>query len=107
MDLATAVILQPGEYRSQVDIKIASAPFFCVDGKIHPSRDFAIQEAGLVGAVSARVRSSSGSEGTYHVCGLAPGQYRLSTENASTEFSVLGSDLQHVDLSADPVQLRL
>jgi hypothetical protein len=112
MDSATAIVLQPGEDRERVDIKIAIAPFYCVEGKIQisgkpASADFAIYEAPLAGTRLARMRSSAGGDGKYHVCGLSPGAYKLSMDEGFTEFSVSGSDLQHIDLSMDTAHPKM
>lgn len=112
MEAATPVVLQPGERREQVDIKIATAPFYCIDGKIQvsgkpSSYSFAIQDSALTGTNLARLRSSAAEDGTFHACGLSSGSYRLSTEEGSTEFAVSSSDSRHVDLSVDAAHLRL
>jgi protocatechuate 3,4-dioxygenase beta subunit len=106
MDDANAVILQPGESRDHVDIRIASAPFHCVDGKIQSAgkpapEDFAVFETPLAGTRLPRLRSSAGNDGKYHFCGLPSGSYQLSTPQGLTDFTVAGSDVQHVDLSLD------
>lgn len=112
MDSASPLILQPGESREQVDIRIATAPFYCVEGKFQVSgasvsSDFVIQETPLAGTRLARLRRSAGEDGKYHICGLSPGQYRLSIEEGFTEFAISSSDIQHVDLSADTAHLSL
>jgi hypothetical protein len=107
MDLATPVILQPGETRRKVDIKIATAPFYCIAGKIQGAADFEIREAALAGTRLVRLRGGIDEHGKYRVCGLSPGEYRLSGERAATDFTVLGSDLEHVDLSTDLVHFRV
>jgi hypothetical protein len=107
MDSATPVILRPGETRQKVDIKIATAPYYCFGGKIEGLPDFEIRESSLAGTRLVRLRGSAGEHGRYHVCGLSPGEYRLSTEQAFTEFTVLSSDLEHVDLSRELAHLRV
>ena len=107
MDSVTPVILRPGETRQKADIKIATAPYYCIAGKIEGSPDFEIRESSLAGTRLVRLRGSAGEHGRYHVCGLSPGEYRLSTEQASTEFTVLSSDLEHVDLSTELARLRV
>lgn len=107
MDSAIPVVLQPGEHREKVDIGIATAPWYCVDGKIGGSGDFSIHESPLAGTRLARLRGSAGKDGKYRACGLSAGQYWLSAQKASTEFAVAGSDLQHVNLVADPGHLRI
>jgi len=112
LDAATGVILQPGETRQQVDIKIAIAPFYCVEGKIQLSgkpaaADFAVVEASLAGTRLARMRTDAGADGKYHVCGLSPGAYQLSAPGGLTEFSISNSDLLHVDMSLDVAYPRL
>lgn len=112
MESAAPVVLQPGERREQVDIKIATAPFYCIDGKIQvsgkpSSYSFAIQDSSLTGTNLARLRSSAAEDGTFHACGLSPGSYRLSTLEGSTEFAVSNSDMHHVDLSVESAHLRL
>jgi len=107
MDLATPLILQAGESRQKVDIQVAAEPFFCVGGKIQAAGDFEIREAALAGTRLVRFRGTPGEHGKYRVCGVPPGEYRLSVERAATEFTVLGADLEHVDLSADLAHLRV
>jgi len=112
IDDAATVILQRGEIREHVDIKIAAAPVYCVDGEIQsggkPSRvDFAVFETPLAGTRMPRVRSRSSEDGKYHFCGLPSGAYRLSTQQGLTEFIVAGSDVQDVDLTLDPADPRL
>ena len=112
IDDAAIVILQPGEIREHVNIKIANAPVYCVDGRIQragkPTRvEFAVFETPLAGTRLARVRNRSSEDGKYHFCGLPPGAYRLSTEQGFTEFIVSGSDGRHVDLTLDPADPRL
>jgi len=107
MDSATPVILRPGETRQKVDINIAAAPYYCLGGKIEGSPDFEIRESSLAGTRLVRLRGRAGEHGKYHVCGLSPGEYRLSTEQASTEFTILSSDLEHVDLSTELAHLRV
>jgi len=112
MESATPVILQPGERRERVDIKIATAPFYCVDGKIQvsgkpSSSDFAIQTTPLVGSKLARVRGSASDDGAFHACGLAPESYRLSTDDGFTDFTVFDADVHRLDLSTYPAHLRL
>ena len=111
MDSATSVVLQPGERREQVDIKIATAPFYCVEGKIQidgaSSSNFAIQEASLARTRLARLRGYAAEDGTYHACGLSPGTYRLVTDAGFAEFAVSVSDLPHVDLSVEKANLQL
>jgi hypothetical protein len=106
MDLASPVILRPGE-RQKLDIKIAAAPFYCVDGKIQGSGDFKIQEAPLAGTGLVRLRVSPDVHGNYHACGLPAGSYKLSAGPTFTEFTLLESNLEHVDLSSDLAQLRV
>ena len=107
IDSVDPVILRPGEQRDKVDIKVAAAPFYCVDGKMQPGADFVVQESALAGTRLARLRASAAADGKYHFCGLSPAQYRISTDTASTEFAILGSDMQHVDLSAEAAHLRI
>jgi len=111
-DSATPVVLQPGEHREQVDIKIATSAFYCIEGKLSASgapaiSSFAIQDIALAGTRLARLRSSSGEDGKYRACGLPSGSYRLSTQEGFTEFALSSSDLEHVDLSVDPAHLSL
>jgi protocatechuate 3,4-dioxygenase beta subunit len=112
MDSATPVMLQPGEHREQVDIKIATSAFYCIEGKISASgapasSGFAIQDPALAGTRLVRLRSGSGEDGKYHACGVPSDSYRLSTEEGFTEFALSSSDLEHVDLSVDPAHLSL
>jgi hypothetical protein len=112
MESAAPVILQPGERRERVEIEIATAGFYCVDGKIQvsgspSSASFAIRDRSLAGSRLVRLRGYSGEDGKFHVCGLSPGLYRLSTDGGAADFAVSDSDLQHVDISVDTASLRL
>jgi len=106
MDLATPVILQPGE-RRDLEIKVAMAQVFCAAGKISGGADFEIREAALTGTRLVRLRDRPDQHGNYRVCGLSPGEYRLSGFQGATDFTVLGSDLEHVDLSTNVAHLRV
>jgi hypothetical protein len=112
MESAAPVVLQPGERRERVDIRIATASYYCIDGKIQASGKpssslLTIQERALAGSRLVRLGGSSGEDGKFHICGLSPGLYRLSTEGGSTDFAVSDSDVEHVDLSVDTASLRL
>lgn len=111
IDSATVIVLQPGESREHVDILIATAPYFCVSGKIESegkpaSISLTVHEAPLAGT-HLLIRSSTGDEGKYRVCGLPPGTYRLSSSESFREFQVASSDVEHIDLSLDMASLRL
>jgi hypothetical protein len=109
--------LRPGEQREQVEMKIRKAPFYCVDGKVEASGKpasvlFAIQEMPLAGTTLARLRSSSAEDGTFRVCGLTPGQYRLATTDSeplpgAVEFAIADSDVHHLHLTLDTAALHL
>jgi hypothetical protein len=95
--------LAPGE-RSQVDLKVDTAPHFCADGKIVRAgapieSEFTIQEANFIGTPAAvRLRGKSGPDGKYRACGLTPGAYRIATEEGFADFTVSGSDVPRVDV---------
>jgi protocatechuate 3,4-dioxygenase beta subunit len=112
MDAAAAVLLHAGETNRQVDIKVATAPVYCVDGRMQSDgkpaiADFAIFEVPLAGTRLTRLRGGTGEDGKYHVCGLPAGSYRLSADAGSAEFVVAGSDVEHVDLSLDMAYPKL
>lgn len=107
LDMATPVMLQPGEQRAKVDIKVASAPYYCVDGNTQGPADFTVRQTPLAGTQLVRLRSSSGGQGEYQVCGLPAGAYRVATEHAFTDFAISSSDVHHVNISADPFHLRV
>jgi hypothetical protein len=112
MDAATPVILQPGEHRVHADIAIASARYFCVDGKIQVGgaprgSSFAIHDEALAGTRLSLIRWSAGADGKYRACGLAAGTYELSIDQGSMPFTISTSDLHRVDLSADVAHLRV
>ena len=112
MQAATTVILQPGENRTLVNVKIAQSPFYCVEGKLELSgkpsaSNFVIHEAPLAGSRLARLRAYAGADGKYHACGLSPGGYRISTEQGFAEFAVSDADVRHVDLQLDTASPRV
>jgi protocatechuate 3,4-dioxygenase beta subunit len=111
LDAATPLILQPGEHREQVDIKVATAPFYCVQGKIQlsgkpASSSYDIFEAALAGTGLRRLRSRPDSDGAYRACGLTPGAYRLSTDEGFTDFVISDADRNHIDLSSEVAHLQ-
>jgi hypothetical protein len=102
-DGASPIVLQTGEQRSGVDIKLTAAPYYCVDGKIG-DKGFTIEET-TAGMANARGRA--GPDGVYRSCGLPAGSYRLVTEDGAVEFTVGNADVHGVALSLPPAHLRL
>jgi hypothetical protein len=102
-DGASPIVLQTGEQRSGVDIKLTAAPYYCVDGKIR-DKEFTIEE-NTAGMPNARGRA--GSNGVYRSCGLPAGSYRLVTADGAVEFTVGNADVHGADLSLPPAHLRL
>src|SRR5262249_27049156 len=112
LDSAIAISLQPGERHEQVDIKLAKAPYYCVDGKLQLSSDpatsvFTIHDVALAWTTLVRVRSTAAADHTFQVCGLTSGSYRLTSSSGSVDFNVADTDLHSIHLSPETAQLRL
>jgi hypothetical protein len=102
-DAASPIVLQPSEQRTAVDIKLTTAPYYCVDGKIR-DQEFTIEETT---ADIPKARGRAGQNGIYRSCGLPAGSYRLVTADGGVEFTVANADVHGVDLSSPPAHLRL
>jgi hypothetical protein len=115
LDAATPLVLRPGEHREQVEIGIRKSVSYCVEGKTEvsgkpASLGFAIHELALAGTQLARLNAYSAEDGTFRICNLTPGQYRLSTNNPSrgeAEFAIANSDVHHVQLAVETATLHL
>jgi protocatechuate 3,4-dioxygenase beta subunit len=111
MEGAIPIILHPGEH-ARADIKIARVPYYCVEGKVRNAGkpaavDFGIFETPPDGIRQARLRTSSGDDGNYRVCGLPSGSYRLAADKGFTDFTIANSDTARVDLSLDMANPQL
>lgn len=117
LDAATPLVLQPSEHRESVDIKIAKAAYYCVDGAVDVSGRaasllFSVHEQALAGTSMMRLHAESGEDGAFRICGLTSGQYLLSTSNAegvagAVDFTVAGADAHRLRLSVDMATLHL
>jgi len=116
-EAAAPLVLRPGEHREQVDIHIRKAVSYCADGKVEASGKpasvlFALQELPLAGTSLTRLKAGSAEDGTFRVCGLTPGAYRLAASDSerlpgAVEFAIANSDIHHVHLALDTVPLHL
>ncbi|HEX3743082.1 MAG TPA: carboxypeptidase-like regulatory domain-containing protein [Bryobacteraceae bacterium] len=107
MDLSTAIELTPGENRQKVDIRIASAPVYCVAGKIHGTDFYKIQDEEIAGSRIVRVQGVADAQGSYSACGLAAGTYHLIADRTYKEFTIFDANLEHVDLSTELPPFRV
>lgn len=114
---ATPLTVRPGEQRENADIQVRRGPHHCVDGKIELSgvpaaMPFVIYERAIAESSSERVRSKSSGDGTFHACGLAPGDYQVMTFGpnglyGASDFTVAGGDVHDLRVLLDTVPLRL
>ena len=116
LDAALPVVLQSGERREKVDIRIARASFACVSGIVKgmeamnrygpkEASPLRIFQSGLAGtSISRPVKVDE--KGAYRFCGLVAGDYVLSMWNAVTEFAIAGADIAPVDLAITPSVLH-
>jgi hypothetical protein len=115
---ALPLVLLPGEHREQVDIKIRRSTWYCVDGNLEVSRKpaflgYSIFELPLAGTEVVRFRAYPADDGSFRVCNLTSGQYRLSPTSSQTgggqEFAITDSDVHRLRVALDtvPVQLEL
>jgi hypothetical protein len=112
---ATPITLRPGQ-RQMADIKIRKAKPYCVDGIVKAAGEpvymsMSIREASLAGVSVTSFDVESSDDGTFHVCGLPPGEYSLvpvrSIRNGLTHFTIADSDLNDVQLNLDFANLYL
>jgi len=87
-ETAQTVNLEPGENRGGVDIKMAGAESFCIDGKLEvPSGirpdSVSIREhmALVAGSAFASASIEAKADGKFSACGLHPGNYFLSARS--------------------------
>ncbi len=113
---AVPLSLREGEHRLQTDIGIRKSIPYCVGGRVLVSGEPAailltVQPADLAGLTLTPFSFESAEDGSFHVCGLTPGEYSVSPFNSrlggSTLFTVAHSDLQDVLLHVDAVDLYL
>ena len=88
---AQAVILAPDENRARVDIKMADADSYCMDGTLEaaggvPPDSLTITEhmALLTGSTFAPVTLKTKAEGKFHACGFHPGDYLLAAKSGES-----------------------
>ncbi|HEY9140959.1 MAG TPA: hypothetical protein VIN93_08705 [Bryobacteraceae bacterium] len=85
---AQPVTLTPGESREGVDIAIASADSYCIDGRLdvaggEPPDSFTITEhmSLVTGSTFAPATITTKAEGKFRACGLHPGDYLLAAKS--------------------------
>lgn len=113
---AVPVSLQDGEHREQINIKIRKAIPYCVDGRVFVSGEpgsalLTIREAALAGLALTPYTFQSGEGGTFHVCGLTPGEYSISSQNSTfggaTPITISDSDVHGIRLNLGLSDLHL
>jgi hypothetical protein len=85
---AQPVTLAPDENRQGADIRMASAPSYCMDGALEvpggaplPSLTILEQQALVAGSAFAPVTVRVTPEGNFRACGFHPGEYQLDANN--------------------------
>jgi hypothetical protein len=116
------VTVRPGERREGVDIEVRKSASFCIEGSTSSlggtaALPFEIEAAQPAfgqsssgGMYSVMPGSRTGPDGHFRVCGLAPGQYRLTASNGQqnnvtrglTPFEIADRDLRNVDVNISP-----
>ncbi len=126
MDGAEALVLRSGEQREGVDIRLARAPAFCLEGVLEGGGSAADLTFGISEVQPASGRSGSGglyyavpggkpgADGKVRICDLHPGDYEVSATQyarsslgsspffGSTLVTIADKDLQNVRVSARP-----
>ena len=114
-DLAGAqtVTLSPGEARTGVDIRMLSAPSYCIEGDV----DRAGEARQISLSVTERLSFESGwyltpaavtpqPDGKFRACGLHPGDYHLSTSNLQGEARMFANAQAEADVTVTDRDLR-
>jgi hypothetical protein len=100
VESAAEIILNPGETRAGVDIHRLKLPSYCISGLVEGAgadavklsvRDLAATDTSSASGDIAEVEM----DGTFRVCGLHPGRYRLTSTKASP-----GNSQQHYSAAA-------
>ena len=122
-DSAQTSILRPGEKREGVDIELKKSPSYCVEGTAAGPMGAATLRFGIEAMQPSSGISGSGgnfratpggltaADGQFRICGLYPGTYRLSAQDADrnpqgapnygiTEITVVDRDLEGVRVTA-------
>lgn len=99
------VRLGSGEDRRGVDIQMAAAPSFCISGTVRGAATLTIAEQlPLVFRSSFTPFTEAVSEGQFRVCGLHPGDYRLSAvSNEDPGIPIYGIHRRQMDALANAV----
>ena len=123
-ETAAPVVLTSLEQREGVDIRMRSAPSFCVEatttaGGEPAPLEFAIEDEAVAALVTAaqtsrprwRTLGSSGADGRVRACDLPPGRFRITAGGSlaawsdgplgSTTFDIGDQDLRDVVVAAD------
>jgi len=109
---AEAVVLAPGEKREGVDIRMAPAPSYCIDGKVEvgedrqPSVSVTERWAGDSGWRLAPAIARTREDGAFRACGLHPGEYRLSASQAGIEQRMFMRSEATVDVTVEENDVR-
>jgi hypothetical protein len=95
IDGAAPLVLRPGERRDGVDIRIAKVAAYCTEGTAEgpagpaplsfwiESQQASSGMSRNSGMYTATAGGKTGDDGKFRICGLRPGQYRLTTLLAS------------------------
>lgn len=106
---ATPITLRPGQHYDVADIKIHKAKPYCVDGRTKlagepASVSIGIREAAMAEISLTPLEFESADDGSFHVCGLTPGEYALvpvkSQRSGLTAFTISNADLENIQLTS-------
>lgn len=117
---AETITLAPGEMRQDVGIRMASAPPYCIEGKLDAPEDAVLSSVSIdeiqslqMGARFRPVTVKTAAEGQFRACGFPPGEYRVSAVNSSAPraqrvyaFAPVSIPVSIVDRDARDVRLE-
>jgi len=116
---AEAVALNPSEDRQDVNIRMALAPAYCIDGSVTAPGGTAIPSVSIAGQLPLSsgwsltpVTAQTAADGKFHACGFPPGEYQLTAGSdaearsqrvyAFGQAAIATRDLEDVQLAARP-----
>ncbi len=116
VESAAAITLASAEDRRDVDIRMALAPVFCIDGSAETPGSLALSNVTITGEqpfivdYPPAVTVAASADGKFSACGFPPGEYRITASNSAeiasqrlsafAQIEVIDRDLDNLRLTA-------